>query len=312
MARCNMIDTITLFINSHDHSQAFCFSKLSSPKFTINENTGEMLQSGYINNLYVRNTGRGILITGSLAKYIFSNNLENPSLQDIETCLKQLSIELNFSLKYALVYRLDIGYNFILESPISYYMACLGDISRFKKTVYNNYETIQYSNSQRTILFYDKLSEAKKRKVDIPDRFKSLYGHILRYELQMKRRLSKQFGFIDGITADCLYNRDFLSVALDKWKSNYFSIRKIYSPVVAINPTKGNLHLLKSLASIGLANVGYDKIMNLLASEKDNLRRQEIYRLKKSVRELLSINSDSPDKDYLSELDKKVRAIEII
>jgi hypothetical protein len=204
------------------------------------------------------------------------------------------------------MFRFDIGYNFVLDNKIQYYMTCLGDVTRFKKTIYCNYETIQYSNSTRSIIFYDKLKEARKSKVTIPEHFQNLDGKILRYELQFKRRLANEFDISYGVKADYLYNRDFLNKALEKWKASYFSIRKIHSPVLGINPQMGHRELLKSLASIGVDKVGYDEVLNILDSEKGNLKRQMYSRLKKCVRELISIDSESQGKDYIKELDGKV------
>ena len=306
-----MIDTVTLFVDKQREYNNKSLRKINNLKTFLNNTTGQIVESGKLNNLRTKKTDHGILVTGSLPVYYYGNNLQTLTLFQTKEILYGISEILGFNLREAKVFRMDIGYNLMMNELVAKYLTCIGDLSYFKKSVFNDFQTVRLWTSLKSLLFYNKTLEMQNKKIPLPVEFENCNNKILRYELQFKRRLKNEFGFIDSITCDHLFNRDFMNKALSKWKKNYFAIRKINSPLQNIDFSKGNKYLIKSLASVGLNVLGYDEIMGMIQSEKNNLERMAFSRLKKSVRELLNVSETENAHNYISELDEKINSVSI-
>ena len=253
-----MIDTISfLAIDVGDHS--FNFENLDRPYSLIQHQNGVVLNRGMFKNFNVRETSKGIFINGSIAKYIFNENLTIPSLSQIEDALNEIANELNFNLQNTSVYRVDIGYNFRLNHNVKNYLNQFGNLVGFSKMNINDLETLMYAKNDKTkqLLFYHKLLEMKANGVKIPSEFKDLDNIILRYELRLRKKIKIEFG-LDNVRANMLYDKDFISLLIEKWHVHYFNIHKTSKVRFRRYVFEKQLRLKNALAAFGLQSLGYD------------------------------------------------------
>lgn len=301
-----MIDTISFFIPK-DFTTTFNFNALESQKTIIPHVTGEAFNSGFIKNFQVRQLSNGVFISGSIAKYIFDENLTIPTLSQIKKALKQLSKSLNFNLNLANVKRVDIGYNFKLDHKVKDYLHEFGDLTLFKKSPMHDLETLLYSthNNKKQLLFYHKLLEMKHNHIPIPQSFKGQEDYILRYELRLNKIINNELG-INDLTLDMLYDTNFLEVLIERWHYYYHSIHKAKRVRFSRYAFKTPLTLKDTLASIGLSNLGYDFVLDKVEGAKEHITKANKTRLKTMLKELSTNTFASYGYPLMKELDEKV------
>ena len=177
-------------------------------------------------------------------------------------------------------------------------------MSHYKKSIMNNRETILYKNWLRELLFYDKIKELKKGKINLPVLHENKY--ILRYESRFMKRLPKQFEQAE-ITLSMLYNQDFYLSLLNKWKGLYFSIPKERNIIIKGDEMfNGQKDLKNYLAAVGLQTLGGETslISQLNQKEIDKMKR---LRLKKMIRKISNDEVLTEPNDAIKELDMKVK-----
>jgi replication protein CRI len=301
-----MYDTIKLW---KDCNKDDLESILTNPITSIKIQTGEYFTYGKLENLRVNERSTGISVNGSLAKFFYNNNLERLTRKDTEQAIEKLSDLLNLEMQSARVYRLDVGSNFIMGKPVSEYLSLLGGIRYFKRSEIADRETLMYSNSKRSMVFYDKIKEIKKHHEYIPDLFQN--RNVLRYEIKYLKRLAQQFCKDRPLTASDLYNEDFYINVLDRFKDEYFKIHryKKFKIKDAIN-MKNSKELVNHLALLGLQSLGGEQIafdMINDAKQRGELDKMQHKRLKDKVKELSSTEKYTEFNDAIFELDSKVR-----
>lgn len=129
-----MYDTVGMFLENHSLKEDL----LENPKDMVYPDTGEVRTFGNYKNLRVKLNGNNTSITGSLAKYYFGDNLQQLTRKDTERAIEKISDYLQLPVSEANIFRLDIGANFILDEPLYNYYTCLGNLSRFKKSLIAN------------------------------------------------------------------------------------------------------------------------------------------------------------------------------
>jgi len=304
-----MIDTISfLAIDVGDHS--FNFENLDRPYSLIQHQNGVVLNRGMFKNFNVRETSKGIFINGSIPKYIFNENLTIPSLAQIEDALNEIANELNFNLQNTSVYRIDIGYNFRLNHNVKNYLGQFGNLVGFSKMNINDLETLRYVKNDKTkqLLFYHKLLEMKANRVKIPSEFKDLDNFILRYELRLMKRLKVEFR-LDNVRANMLYDKDFVSLLIEKWHDHYFNIHKTSKVRFRKYVFKKTLKLKNALAAFGLQSLGYDNVLNRINMVKKDYDSTHIARLKKLIKDLSTNTDATVSYPLIKELDEKVEDV---
>jgi len=303
-----MIDTITIFIPSKD-STSLNLSILDNSSSFIPHHTGEELPRGNLKNLKVRQASTGLLISGSIAKYIFNENLSIPSLSQIHSALNEISSALNYKLNTAIVRRIDIGYNFHMEHKVKKYLAEFGDLIPLKKMVVDDLETLMYSTEKRNkqLICYHKILEMKSKQVKIPDAYQNLDDYIMRYELRL-HNLARELG-AEHITASMLFGNDFLSSVIKKWRDMYFNIHKTHRARFRKYVFSKQSTLRNALAAVGLQKLGLDHVLNQVEMEKSKYSRTHMHRLRKMLKNL-SINTAATVRyPLITELDEKVEDV---
>lgn len=257
---------------------------LVSIQKTIDSSTGEIFFKGKLHNLRVKIRSNGVVIIGSLAKYYFGNNLETLTREYTKCALEKLSDTIQSDVAQANIYSLEIASNFSMQRPVQLYYQRLGECRYFEKTQFKH--TLLYGNSNRSLSFYDKIKELKKHKEKVPSQFDKT--NLLRYELKLKKRLSKQLGKKEVLARE-LYEESFYRTILEKWQSEYFKIRRLNMLKIGrieMNSMNSPKKLEKILASIGLQKIGEEFILNYIEENKHALSKLQRSRLKARIREL--------------------------
>lgn len=308
-----MLDTIKLFI-PNDEARPFNTSIIKDTFSYIKHNTdtGELLPIGWFENFKVNRQKKGLRIEGSIAKYIFGNNLFIPSLEQIEIALKEIADLFNFNINDALVGRIDIGYNFRLKHEVKDYLGSFGNLGVLDKSNINDLETLTYStkNKSRQVQFYHKIVEMKsgKNKVIVPEEYEDLEYHILRYELKLKKNLKDEFGY-DKITANMIYDKVFFKKLLDLWYSNYSQILKYNKPRLRTYGIKNPSMLKDALATQGLFFLGTENLMNKIDMLKNKVSPTTKQRMKDLINELSKDPDHSVTYQLMNELNKIVKDV---
>lgn len=309
-----MIDTVrmTLLMMRGEES---CLDRLRDVKETVDRATGEVSSKGFLQNLHVTVNPNRIWITGSLATYLQGHNAFGPSCDDVEKAILDISERLCLPVDKATVFRLDLAQTVKVKHPVAEYLPLFITPPRMQRIDYPG-ESLILSNQQKTLQFYDKLAESQKKRKSGSDRRHANYlrsilgeGHWLRFELQLKKRVSDYFGTQEILASD-LYDPHFYYLCVKAWEAEYFRIRKehiVYLP----GPFLGIRQLRRSLQASGLQRHGVENILQPIrqARKHGTLARHKAARL---IRELGLLIKENPSagvscRPLAKELDRLIR-----
>ena len=217
-----MIDTVTMMVEGQPDLE-FLSSKLDSFEKIYNYRSRRAVFRGNLRNMHFKIYPHGIKINGSLHRYFMGDNLGVFTLDEVRTAFDQLTMESQLNIRDAQIWRFDMACNLKMNQPISTYLELFErgkPRGRYKKAEYSG-ETAKFMNGYRTVQCYDKVAEMKSRKQPIPEDLQD--ENILRCEVQYKRRVSKQFN--TPVTPGILCDDTFYSHAIDKWETEFLSIR---------------------------------------------------------------------------------------
>lgn len=192
--------------------------------------TGEVSSYGFVDGLRVNQTVGGYVVSGSLSRFNYQSNIYPLSYHTTAEAMEKLSDRLHLDMNKADVLGLEFGTNFVMAKPPRVYLDKLGDMPR-KDRVQGNIDTLYYQGTGKTrkarqrqvLAFYDKLADAKCKGMDVPAGFED--SHLLKYELRLNGRLSRQIG-VQEVKASTLSDKVFFKKLLTMWADDYFSISK--------------------------------------------------------------------------------------
>lgn len=213
-----MYDSVTLFAPVHDPARLV--SSLEDVQERYIQRTGEMILTGRSRNLYIKTSGSGVTVNGSLSRYWLGSNVLAPTFSDCREALRQLEEELGSSMATMSVYRLDIAATLNMKHPCPRYLRMFGSLPRFKR--FERDKGLLYKTKRRELDFYDKRAEARSRKEALPKCFNG--RNALRYELRYRQFLKEQFG--GKVTAERLVDVDFFRDVVQRWVSSYHAVDK--------------------------------------------------------------------------------------
>ncbi len=265
--------------------------------------TGEYRQYGSLDNMRVSVGDSSLTVQGSLSKYLNGNNFERFTRKQTQRAIEKLSDCLSLPIQRAKVERIDIAANFILSRPVREYMIHLGMARYFKRFTYD-YEGLRYKGGMRQLVFYNKVKECqdKKHSGRVPEVFQG--RNVLRYELRFLKRPKRQFK--SEIRAVDLYNQNFYSDKIKRWKDAYFKIKKIGTFKDKGLPMKGVKDCKEYLEALCLTDaIRREMALNRLerAREDEEMNDRAYYRCKK----LLGNENYFEPNDCILELDQKIR-----
>jgi len=302
-----MVDTLNFTLTREEvGSTSFLTSispLLTKPKEEIDISTEEVAITGWVGAYKARATANQISLFGSLTNYYLPNNLYTLTRMDIASAIEKLSDELHLPIKQASVHRLDLAQNFIMTHPPRAYYPKLGVLQHYHRLPQP--DSVLYKNSQRQLIFYNKIGHAKSKRFNIP--YPYIDANVLRYEYRLTSRLKSQLN-IPHLTTAMISDPSFYSRLIDLWRDAYLSINKygiFKSMPTQMTSTQSHRALLAVLAhqtdpNNALAILDQWNTQNLFSTNR------EYYRAKKELSVLLS-NAPSDTDELIRELDNKVK-----
>lgn len=192
-----MIDTIKGYIElTEEHSINMAIFEQG---YVTSSSTG--YRTARLDNFTVKvkfnedNTPVRLKFIGSLPKLYYGNNLAQLDWEATQDALQMLSDNLHIDIFEANLTRIDFGFNFLLKRNVQCYLNLLCSRTRFRRLSYQD-ETVGFSSKAKTIIFYDKLEEIKKRDKstfeNIPELYKGL--NVLRCEVKLLKNIRTNLG----------------------------------------------------------------------------------------------------------------------
>ena len=248
---------------------------------------------------------------GSLCKYYLGDNFQTLGRGDTKRAIEKLSDTLHLPIDESIVTRLDIAGNFIVKQKIENYYNHLGELKNAKRSPVTNgsgnIEGLYYFKNFGTFLFYNKLKEQKDKGQPIPELYQD--RNVLRIEQRYHKRLPQAFN-IERVTASMLYDEKFYINLLNKWKENYFNIKKINDVTLNVEAMKTKTDLY-NLGILALAEIMGGEL-NILSKVKEsqmagNIDKKQAFDLRQAITSACKEKVDITAKnDCILELDKKV------
>ncbi|WP_319229676.1 phage/plasmid replication protein [Draconibacterium orientale] len=323
-----MIDTIKAYLNINPHQNPISLSDISSniqnPRITEGQSqTGYM--NGYLNNIKVTvlfHTSNELVsrltITGSIPKFLYSNNLTTCSPTDIQTFIDSLSSALDIDVNEAIVTWLDFGLNFLVSRPIPEYIAAIKGYPRLPKTVYQGESvTMATMSRSKVITFYDKIKEiksnpSKNKHCHFPEGMLDL--NILRYEVRYRKHVNRKLKYPESVKLKDLNNIKLHNHLFQILRTTFdeIEISELKFPTSDLTVSSGFLKTY--LALIGLHYSGYDDICRVIASQDFDVKNLSVKRstLRAQLKKLASHSNKLHESNIKSALEAQFDTLEFI
>ena len=199
---------------------------LDRAKDQIDHETGEVCTFGSLEGLKVSIYTGGISIIGSLAKYLYPNNIYPLDRHTTAQAIEKLSDSLHINLNDAKVTGLEFGTQFVMAHPVENYLSKLGDMPkllRYHFDVGTLYYKPKGKQQLKVFAFYDKKADAVAKNMALPVGFDE--ANLLKYEMRLNRRLPQQLG-VSEVTASTLSENLFYQLLMKRYQDSNFSISK--------------------------------------------------------------------------------------
>ncbi len=108
-----------------------------------------------------------------------------------------------------------------------------------------------------------------------------------------------------------LYDKNFYFTLVERWKDNYYSIKKITNQMNKILPTGSTKKLTENLALIALFKLGQPTVLKTIQEwqKKDEISKQQAFRLRTMITELLETPTKGEINEFILELDQKINEV---
>ena len=199
---------------------------LDKAKDQIDHETGEICTFGSLEGLKVTIYTGGISIIGSLAKFLYPNNVYPLNRHSTAQATEKLSDSLHLSVEAATVSGLEFGQAFVMKYPVESYLSKLGNMPkllRYHFDVGTLYYKPKGKQQPKVFAFYDKKADAMAKGMALPVGFKD--ANLLKYEMRLNGRLPQQMG-VPEVTASTLSESGFYRLIVKRYQDSYFSISK--------------------------------------------------------------------------------------
>lgn len=256
---------------------------------------------GNVRNFRVQQRPDGIVLVGSLGKFLHGENATTLTRQGVREALASVEAETGLSLQGGTVWSLETGATLPVREPPSAYLTAWGPLPRYKKHTHGA-ETITYSTGSRSYSGYDKQAESGPLGGIMQDRF------ALRLELRVKRGMKALHGRY--LSPWELAEPDAYLVHVRLWSEYYFKIPKRREVICNMDGITTK-QVARTLATIGLQSMGLDRMEAIIreAQQSGGIDRVTACRIRVLVRELQKDTRISSTEENTAELDDKVRTI---
>lgn len=302
-----MYDTIKIYL---DRITSIDFDELTNLKEQINQATGEIKVYGMLRNLKVSINGDSVFFEGSLSKFYYGNNIEQLTINDTKRAFELISelLKIPFEqIELACLFRLDIAFNLLLNESPNNYLDCFGDLSRYKKVTYER-SGLYYNQSNKKLLFYDKLKEMNNKREFIPNNY--LDENILRIELRFMKRLYTAFKQKKILVKD-LYSESFYNKAVNILDNLFNKIERKQVNKLS-NEILNNINaknFTNYLANEQLKVLGIENTIKLIeqAQNNKNIDSVQAHRIKKKIKEISCLPNFTEQSLLIKEIDTKFK-----
>ena len=300
-----MLDTVNLWLPKSQISSD-TFNNLDRLKVLTSTTTREVSHYGYLKNYKVSIFNYGISLKGSLAKYHLQDNFQTLTRKGAKEAIESLSDHLHLKLCEAEVKRVDIADNFIMKHQHKAYYDLLGTCPKLKRLVQP--KSVYYSNSNKQLIFYNKIAEGRYRGQVIPEVWDN--KQVLRYELRLLRNSEVEV-INSGFKAQNLYDEETYMKLIDIWFFNYQQVNKIRKQSFAKEIMNDSKLFEKQLMLLGLKSLGGEQeVLGMIdrgKSEGKFSNRMQASRLKSKIQGLSKDKVLTEDSELVIELDAKVK-----
>ncbi|HPQ79427.1 MAG TPA: hypothetical protein PLG47_03185 [Candidatus Dojkabacteria bacterium] len=263
---------------------------LESPKDILDRETGDIRTYGKIEGLKVCVYPTGCSITGSMAKFLYNNNVYSLDRHSTQKAITKLADSIHCNISNGKITELEFGTQFVMKKPVGAYLNKLGDMPILLRCPING-STLYYQHKSKykpkTLCFYDKGLEIKGKKIDAPKGLDN--SNLLRYEMRLKGRLPQQLK-VPVVEVDTLCDKAFYRLLIVKWRDLYCSIKKTKQVKT------GNQCEIKTVSD------AYNNLVGFLISQADSS-------IIKAFMEDLRMNKTFSDTKYYTRLANKINEI---
>ena len=279
--------------------------RLTRSNKTTFEN-GDVSISGYLGSLKVRVSEQSIKIKdSSICKWYLGDNFQGLSRGDTRHAIENLSDLLCLPMDRATVTRIDVAVNLIMKYEKSVYFDHLGTLKYFNRLPHPN--GLYYSNTLKTLLFYEKVHEQTDKGQPIPEMYRG--RDVLRYEQRYKKRLLQCFN-LPKLTASTLYDPVFYVNLVNRWMSDYERIKKINDIQIDYTMIKTKKDQARQALLFYVKERGGElTVINEIreAYKRGDLKKKQAYDLRQQVEEACKCDFMTSRSEVIEELDKKVK-----
>lgn len=286
---------------------------LDKAKEQIDHETGEVCTFGCLEGLKVSIYTGGISIVGSLAKYLYPNNIYPLDRHTTAQAIEKLSDSLHLRLDSAKVTSMEFGTQFVMTHPVENYLSKLGNMPKLLRYHFDA-GTLYYKpkgkHQPKIFAFYDKQADAIAKDMTLPDGF--IGANLLRYEMRLNGRLPQQLG-VPEVTASTLSEKSFYQMMVKRYQDNYFAISKqnqIKTDVM------NEIKTVSDAFDVFVARLISQSDQSQIAGYLEELKDAGVFpdkkyytRLKKKLQEVATKAGVSVSDELVKELDDEVKNI---
>lgn len=286
---------------------------LDRAKDQIDHATGEVCTFGSLEGLKVSIYIGGISIIGSLAKYLYPNNIYPLDRHTTAQAIEKLSDSLHISVDDAKVTGLEFGTQFVMAHPVENYLSKLGNMPkllRYHFDVGTLYYKPKGKQQPKVFAFYDKKADAVAKDMALPVGFDE--ANLLKYEMRINGRLPQQLG-VPEVTAATLSEKPFYRLMVKRYQESYFAI------------SKNNQIKTDVMDEIKTVSDAFDVFVARLISQSDQTQiagfleelkeakvfddRNNYSRLKKKIQSIASKAGVTVSDELIKELDDEIKNV---
>ncbi|MFN7913175.1 MAG: phage/plasmid replication protein [Bacteroidota bacterium] len=302
-----MYDTLNIWLPAQSIAEVSMLNNTPNlfTNLTQHSKADSTFFSGHFEGLKASVSNSGLSLKGSLCKYYLNDNIKTLTRQDTQRAFEKLADTLHLPMSEAVISRIDLAQSFLVNYPAELYYPYLGESNYFKRLVQPS--SLYYNNGLRVKLFYNKVAEAKKRRVLLPEIWQD--KHVLRYELRYVSRLPQQFN-INQVKAKTLFEERFYINLIERWKEEYDAIDKLNHSNINYNKMKKPKDFMNQMAAMYIKSIGQNEVLKLVEQMKANncFEHKEYYsRLKRDIKKLSKIDEQSKNNELITELTKKIQ-----
>ncbi|GHT74842.1 hypothetical protein AGMMS50262_08580 [Bacteroidia bacterium] len=277
------------------------------------QRTGEVKTFGSLGGLNVAIHESGLSITGSLPKFLYPDNIYPLNRGSTKEAFEKLSDCLHFKVEEAKIISVEFGTHFLMSKPIPAYLDMLRETTYLKRCQFED-STLYYRSKgkqqPKTICFYDKVKEAEKRGVKIPDGLEN--SNLLRYEMRYKGRLPQQLKE-DEITGKTLSDEAFYRKMIGLYSNAYFEIDKVKTLKTSI---MSKIKTVSDAFDVLMARLINQGDQSQITAFLDELKQSNVFddpkyytRLKKKLSDIAGKADITESNSLIKELDNEIKNI---